>query len=445
MLPILLLGIGLLTGCDGDSPEMAERSDVRASNADPEICAEHGVLEAVCTKCNPSLIPVFQANGDWCDEHGFAESFCPVCNPQAGGRPAEQDLAADGSPPDGTRVRFKTRDAAQLAGIAVSEAVEAPWTGGTQAVARLDWDATRIAMVSARSPGVVASIVADVGTQVEVGSALARLRSAHVGGDRSRVAAARRVVSVAEAEVARKQELLASGVTSERETLAAEQALATAEAELGALEAELGLVGRGSGDAYVVTAPIAGVVTERNASVGQSVEPSMALFQVVDPSRMWAELDVSEADLGRVEPGQQVQVVLDAMPERTFEGRLEYLAPSVDPQTRTARARVGLDNPDGALRAHMYGLADIVTDTETAVVTVPSAAVQPAGDVHLVFVRESDDTFITRRVRVIARSGDQVRVAGLVNPGDPVATTGSFLLKTETLKDSIGAGCCDVE
>jgi cobalt-zinc-cadmium efflux system membrane fusion protein len=65
--------------------------------------------------------------------------------------------------------------------------------------------------------------------------------------------------------------------------------------------------------------------------------------------------------------------------------------------------------------------------------------------VALVFVRQSADTFVGRRVRVVARSGGTVRVSGAIKAGDLVVTTGSFLLKTETLKDSIGAGCCDVE
>jgi len=409
------------------------------------MCAEHGVLEAVCTRCSPALVPVFQARGDWCAEHDFPESFCPICRPEQGGRPLAEDLSADGSPPDGTRVRFRTRATATLAGIETTAAVEAPWSGGTEAVARLAWDATRVALVSARAPGVVASIQADVGVQVEPGMALARVRSAHVGGDRSRVAAARRAVDVAGAALRRKRDLLGAGVTAEREVLAAEQALATAEAERGALDAELGLIGGGSGDAYAVTAPLAGVITQRHVSVGQSVDPSAPLFQVVDPSRMWAEIDVSESDLASVEPGQPVRITLDALPDRGFEGTLDYLAPSIDPRTRTARGRVVLDNTDGALRANMYGLAHITTDTTSAVVTVPSAAVQRAGDVHLVFVREAADTFVARRVRVVARSGSRVRVSGPVAPGAPVVTTGSFLLKTETLKDSIGAGCCDVD
>jgi cobalt-zinc-cadmium efflux system membrane fusion protein len=117
----------------------------------------------------------------------------------------------------------------------------------------------------------------------------------------------------------------------------------------------------------------------------------------------------------------------------------------VDPATRTATARVALDNPDGRLRANLYGTATIEGETARAAVTVPSAAVQRAGDVWLVFVRQEVDTHVARRVQVLARQGDRVRVSGGVAPGDPVVTTGSFLLKTETLKDSIGAGCCDVE
>jgi cobalt-zinc-cadmium efflux system membrane fusion protein len=117
----------------------------------------------------------------------------------------------------------------------------------------------------------------------------------------------------------------------------------------------------------------------------------------------------------------------------------------VDPQTRTAQARVPLDNADGRLRANLYGTAVIEGLTSQAAVVVPAAAVQQAGSAHLVFVQQQVDTYTARRVRVLARQGDRVRVAGGVQAGDSVVTTGSFLLKTETLKDSIGAGCCDVE
>jgi len=443
MLPILLVGIGLL-GCTGDLPTSEGPSTVHATAADPELCDEHGVLESVCPKCNPKLAAVFQANGDWCDEHGFPESFCPFCHPERGGRP-QADVADDGSPPDGTIVRFKTKEGARLTGLELAEAVEAPWTGGTTAVARLVWDPTLLTLVSARAPGIVTGVRADVGTPVVPGDPLAVVRSAEVGGERSRLAAATRAVEIAEADLARKQHLLEGGVSSQREVLAAEQALASAEADLGALRAELGFVGTGAGDTYTITAPQAGVVTARHASVGQSVDSGAPLFEVVDASRMWAELDVAEADLAHVVEGQTVEVVLDALPDRVFVGTIDYIAPSLDPRTRTVVARVVLDNADRTLREHMYGTARIATTAAAAVVTVPSAAVQSAGEVDLVFVRKSADEYVARRVTVIGREGGLARVSGGVVPGDTVVTTGSFLLKTETLKDSIGAGCCDVE
>ena len=316
---------------------------------------------------------------------------------------------------------------------------------GTEVVARVTWDATRGAAVSARTAGLVSAIRAEVGDRVVRGQALAELRSAQLAADRSRATAAAQARDVAAAEVERKRELLAGGVASQRDLLDAARSLAAAEAELAGVRAELDLVGGGEGDGAVLSAPLTGIVTARHARVGQVVDGLKPLFELVDPSRMWAELDVPERDLAGVAPGQQVQLRLDALPGEAFTGRIVTLSPAVDPATRTALARVELDNPDGSLRANLYGTATILGETAPAVVVVPAAAVQRAGDAQLVFVREQVDSYLARRVRVLARQGDRVRISGGVLPGDPVVTTGSFLLKTETLKDSIGAGCCDVE
>ncbi len=442
---LCLLGIGLLLGCDGVLPSTQEGTPAVPAASDPDLCPEHGVLEAVCTKCNPALIPVFQAKGDWCPEHGLPESFCPICSPEAGGRPPNKVLAGDDAPADGTTVHFETRSAADQAGLVLVAAERSDWVEGIEVVARVTWDATRVAAVSARTPGLVSAIRAEVGDPVRRGQTLAELRSAHLAGDRSRATAARSARDVAAAEVERKRELLAGGVASERDLLEAERALAAAEAELAAVDAELALAGRGEGDSALLTAPIAGIVTARHARVGQVVDGLQPLFELADPSRMWAELDVPERDLAVVRQGQRVQLRLEALPDTGVEGVITTISPAVDPATRTALARVELDNPDGLLRANLYGTATILGATADAVVVVPSAAVQRAGEAHIVFVREQVDSYIARRVRVLSRQGDRVRIAGGVQPGDPVVTTGSFLLKTETLKDSIGAGCCEVD
>src|SRR5690349_15458438 len=102
--------------CGNEPTAKGAKPAAAAAAADGEICKEHGVLESICTKCNPKLIPVFQAKGDWCPEHGFPESVCPICHPERGGRPAA-DVGTDGAPADGTKVRLKATDTARIAGI----------------------------------------------------------------------------------------------------------------------------------------------------------------------------------------------------------------------------------------------------------------------------------------------------------------------------------------
>ena len=128
------------------------------------MCLEHGVLEAVCTKCNPKLIPIFKAKGDWCAEHEFPESFCPLCHPDLGGRPAVDvsDVSTDGAPADGTRIRFKTLETARQAGIQTVKAVDGSDEGAVFATAKIVGDPARMARVNVTAPGVIRSLRACV-------------------------------------------------------------------------------------------------------------------------------------------------------------------------------------------------------------------------------------------------------------------------------------------
>ena len=421
------------------------------------FCAEHGVLEAVCTKCNPKLIAVFRAKGDWCAEHGFAMSFCPIHHPERGGRPeaevaGESGGPGDGAPPDGTKVRFRTRDAARQAGITTALAEERPGGARLEAMATIVYDATRRAEVNARAPGVVRSLRVDVGAKVAAGAALAVIESAQVGEDRSRLDAATARVRAAESNFRREEELLAKGVSAVRDTEVARQVLDEAIADRAAAASALGVVGAGAIGAgagraatYTLTSPLAGTVIRRGATIGHMVSVDEPLFEIVDTRAMWAELDVPEAQLAAVAPGQQVSLTLDSLAERTFTGAVDYLAPEVDATTRTAVARVALANPDGALRANMFARAEIALGGERPTVMVPSAAVQRARGVALVFVQLAPDQFEARRVTLGLAQGDRVEITRGVAVGEAVAVSGAFLLKTETLKGAIGAGCCDVE
>lgn len=436
MVAVTTLVALLAAGCGQGS--VSEPAPGPATATAEGLCV-HGVLASVCPKCNPKLKVVFQAKGDWCDEHGFPESFCPICNPDRGGKPAA-DVSADGAPADGTKIRFKTRSTAERAGIETVAATASAEGSGITAVARITLDATRQAQINPRSAGVVRRIEADLGMPVAAGDVLAVLQSAEAGADWSRLTAARAGRDLAQRNLARQQQLLADGVASPRSVDDAAQALAEAEAAQGAASASVGVVGGGK-----LVSPIDGVVVARTATLGQFVGPEDVLFEVADASVMWAEIDVPERELALVRPGQAVSITVDGVPDRTFTGTLGWIAPSIDPRTRTAVARASLENPDGLLRANQLGEARIDVGVDRVAVVVPRIAVQSAGGVDLVFVRLAVDEYETRRVRRSGGTLDSVVLVSGVKPGELVVTTGAFLLKTETLKDSIGAGCCDVE
>jgi len=354
-------------------------------------------------------------------------------------------VAADKAPPDGTKVRLKTQDTARLAGIKTVAAEKRPGGARLDALTSITYDATKWAQVNARAAGVVREVKADVGTLVKAGAAIAIIESATVGADRSRLRAAASRASVAEANFKREKELQQQGIAAQKDVLAAQQELDAARAEQAAAGASLGVIGKGAGaSGYVVTAPIAGVVTKRNITIGHMVgSDDQVLFEIVDTSSMRAEIEIPETELRRVRVGQEVVIVTDALPDSEFKGTLDYIAPEVDRETRTTKARAALANPDGALRANMFGRAQIALGGTEETVLVPRMAVQRVAEIDLVFVAVAVGEYEARRVKTGTREGDRVEVTAGLAPGEIVVTEGSFLLKTETLKGSIGAGCCE--
>ena len=447
----LVAGAVVGAGCDGGAekqaragaakPEKAENATAVAS----DMCAEHGVLEAICTKCHPTLAAVFKAKGDWCEEHGFPESVCPQCHPERGGRPqASVEMKDDGAPADGTLVKLKSPDLSKTVGIETAKAEERANGPEIIAVARIVYDAGKVARMNARSPGVVRELRVDIGTKVKRGQGLAVIESAAVGEDRSKLMAARARLDAARSAAQRETELLDKGISARKDVEQAVKEREAAAADVSAAEAAIGTVGGGgTGGSYVLTSPIDGLVVRRDVAVGQTVDQGPTLFEVVDSSTMWAEIDVPEQDLGVVKLGQAVTVEVDAFPERSFTGTVDYVAPEIDTRTRTAHVRVALKNEDAALKANMFGRARIATGGERASIMVPREAVQRAKDVQLVFVKTAAGQYEARRVRLGLEEGSLVEITKGVVAGEEIVTTGSFLLKTETLKDSIGAGCCD--
>ncbi len=407
-------------------------------------CREHAVPESMCTKCNPSLVPKFVDAGDFCREHGVPESVCPWCHPEL---LSQRGLEPPAYPEPGTRIRLKTEETAAQAGIRTTRVERRPFARTLEVVGRITFNQNKLARLSARGEALVVEVKADVGDEVRSGQALASLASAGVGEQQARISAATSRVEAAEARLKREASLVARGISPRKDLEAAEAEAAEVRAELDAARSALGAAGAsfaGKGGRYALAAPFPGVVVKRDVVAGRYASEEQVLFEIADLSTVWAQLDVPEEDAPLIRAGQAVGIELEGSALAPIEARIDRVSPVVDPHTRTVRARVELQNPQRVLRDGAFVRARIAVSGHTDALLVPAGAVQRAKGTPLVFVRKHDGLYEPRKVELGATNGDLVEILAGIDPGAEVVTTGAFLLKTELLRDSIGAGCCEV-
>lgn len=210
------------------------------------------------------------------------------------------------------------------------------------------------------------------------------------------------------------------------------------DADLSGLTPEEGRSGHRTASHSVLRAPFAGVVTKFDIAPGEIVEPDRELMTLTDISTLWVLADVYEKDLAKVKVNSDVNIRVDAYPDRTFVGRLTYIGDSIDPETRTAKVRCVIANPDGALKLNMFVKVAITTTDSREAIVVPTAAVQQIDGQSVVFVRQSPSRFERRSVRVGNTAGDVVEIRSGLRAGEAIAGEGSFYMKTALLRTTIG-------
>jgi membrane fusion protein, copper/silver efflux system len=185
-------------------------------------------------------------------------------------------------------------------------------------------------------------------------------------------------------------------------------------------------------DAITWTAPQDGTVIERNAVDGQAFKAGDVLFRLADHSVVWVMADVAEAQVGVVRPGQPVIVRTKAYPGRAFAGKVGVVYPHLTKETRTARIRIELANPDLALLPDMYVDVEIATGSNEAVVAVPVSSVIGSGNRQVVIVDLGDGRFEPRDVKLGRHGAEYVEVLDGILDGDSVVVNGNFLIDAES-------------
>lgn len=367
-----------------------------------------------------------------CGEHGVPEAICGICKP---------DTLATLRPGQSMKVRLPSAESVGLVGLEIVPAPAGAVADGIECYAEVAFDQDHLAEIAAPVAGILREVPVAPGDRVEEGGVVARLWSAAV-------AEAVAEAALSHQALARERRLRADGISPARDLEEAEAAHRSACQRarlLGFSEAEIDAAAQAP-DAPVLLdlrAPFAGEILERAAVRGARVEEGRTLFRIADRAAVWAMLSLPEAQLARVRAGQAVEIEVDALPGRVFAGTLNWISPQLDERTRMARARAVVPDPDGVLRDRMFARARIITRTTEQAVLLPQEAVQRVGDTAVVFVREADDLYDARVVRLGAASGGRVEVAEGLRAGEPVIVAGAFSVKSQLLLSRLGAGCAD--
>lgn len=351
----------------------------------------------------------------------------------------------------GERVIHLNAEQVKAAGIQTAKAGVRKEVAALEANGQISAAEDRQARIGVRVPGRVTSLKAGVGDAVRQRQTLALVESADLGSAKADYVAAKAAAELARETADREKQLHERKISSQSEWRKAESEAVRSAADLQAAENRLhalGLSDRQLPDkighftsTIGVSSPIAGVVVERPVTLGEQVDPEDTLFLIMDLSEVWILVDVFERDLAQVAIGQKVRVSVTAYPEQGFAGEVSHIGAVVEPRSRAVEIRVALPNPGGRLKPGMFARVALAgtEGTEHEHLFVPIGAVQRLDGGAVVFVPGDEvGDYVAREVRTGHEAAGFVAIESGLSVDEEVVVAGSFILKSELGKESLG-------
>lgn len=338
-----------------------------------------------------------------------------------------------------------------LANISVGSAQMLAVTTQQKVAARVETDASHVARIGSPVEGRITKVLVFEGQRVHRGQVLAMLHSNSLSDTQFAFVKACSEEKLAEQSAARARQLVQADVIGKAELQKREAEVLQNATEVSALRAQLHGLGMSEAaiqrleatrkltSEYPILASISGTVTERDVTVGQVVQPADQAFQVADLSNLWFAADVPEEQSRSLAVGKTVIASIPALPGETITGKLSFVSPIVNPETRTVQARMNLSNPKGLFKPDMLASMTFESNADQRL-TIPSTAVVREENKDHVFLQISPTEYLLREVELGAEVNDRRVVVRGITAQDKIVLNGAFHLNNKRKQDMIKGG-----
>jgi RND family efflux transporter MFP subunit len=370
---------------------------------------------------------------------GFATPSLSAVTPRPG------DVVIEIAPDKLANAQIKIEAAVEPSGFSAM-------TGGLRATGTVQANAYKETPVLPIAGGVAREVNAQLGDQVKRGQKLAVIFSAELADAQADYMQMQAELERHHHRYKRTADLAEIGAASRQELEEATADYKTEQAKIAAMRQKLALLGMsaqqmnelGGNDQVsaliTVESPASGTILSRTVNIGEVVMSGKELFRVADLSTVWVIGQIYEKDFATTQVGMPVVITTPAYPDRKFTGRVSFIDPRVDPQTRTAQVRVEVANPGETLKLGMFvdvifGNQSAVSLGERPVAAARRAALQYIGGKQVVYLAtDKAGSFIQREVNTGAEANGLIPVYSGLAAGERLVTEGSFLLRAESLK-----------
>jgi cobalt-zinc-cadmium efflux system membrane fusion protein len=324
-------------------------------------------------------------------------------------------------------------------------------------------DLTKTVEVVSTGGGRVEQVSKLLGEKVEESDILAVIHSADLGQAKAKFLEVQAKLELTQSTFRREKELYEKKVSSEADYLNAVNGLRAAEASYAAADKKLRLFGletnqigsikdekeNGEFANLVLRAPQTGTIIKQNISAGKIIGTAESLYTIADLSNLWVWCDVYEKDLAVLHEqfvkGELLRAVVQvkAFAGNEFEGVVDLVGNLMDEHTRTVKIRVQVKNPESKLRPGMFAEVEVMIPREGYMAAVPRNSIMSDAGKYFVFQHWKEDLWARRDVTLGSIHGDFAEILSGIPKGTTIVTSGAFMLKSDILREKMGAGCAD--